>query len=338
MEMKVQMNFLVMACAVLMIIALLSVQSTAQDGVDSYKVDERVEYKASSYPESWKEGTIIKLYPEYKQVLVRWDANPNYPNGYEQAYGISDVRHIKNTDKPPVKENPNAKQTPVNPVDSVKRDETVNNGGDSKGLMTKEEILGYMRTNGYVNGRPKKDPQVCKDLIAQIKRRGVVEPLQAGKDDLSPIADNGCYSSDETDVGKATEYNIGKPTTIDWLSGTWIMYVVGGTVDTAPGDGYIYRKNESLAKLGFLTIKGDGTYIWKVNPSDPPAKYVKGTWRKATKEEMKLQGGAGIVLEKAAEGRDWIAYKYMDKFNKAERIDVQDLQYRGAYRRIGWRK
>jgi hypothetical protein len=116
------------------------------------------------------------------------------------------------------------------------------------------------------------------------------------------------------------------------------MYVVGGTVDTAPGDGYIYRKNESIAKLGFLTIDAGGTYTWKVEPSDPPARYVRGTWRKATAAEMRLQGGAGIVLQNAAEGRDWIAFKYQTRVpNKSERIDVQDLQYRGAHRRIGWR-
>lgn len=309
----------------------------AQDDANSYRVGERVEYKASSYPEKWLEGTIVKVTPEYNQVVVRWDPRDDYPsytkNGasiYEQAYNITDVRHIKTRNDNPTpknikQENPPTKNNP----------ETNQNGA---GLMTGQEILGYIRANGYANGQPKRDARVCKDLIEQIKKRGVVERLEVGKDDLSPIADNGCFGAEDTDVVKASQLNIGKPTTLDWLDGTWIMYVTGGTVDTAPGDGYIYRKNESTAKLGFLTINADGTYIWKVEPNDPPAKYVKGTWRKATAAEMNLQGGAGIVLEKAAEGRDWIAFKYMDPFKKADRIDVQDLQYRGSYRRIGWRK
>jgi hypothetical protein len=171
-----------------------------------------------------------------------------------------------------------------------------------------------------------------------IKQRGVEEQLDVHKDDLSPFADNGCYNERSTDVVGASQSNIGAPTTMDWLNGTWVMYVIGGTVDTAPGDGYIYRKNESLAKLGFLTIDGGGTYTWKVDPTDPPAKYVKGTWRKATPEEMRVQGGAGLVLQHAAEGADWIVFKYMDPFNKADRVDVEHMQYRGAYRRIGWRK
>ena len=344
----VQTNFYRISFSVLIALALLSVQSKAQDDVNSYKVGERVEYKDRSYPEVWKEGTVVRVYPEYKQVLVHWDPRPDYPqythdgvSSYEQAYNINDVRHIKaRANEQPARENRGASNTAPNEAANGRKEKgdapkATNNGG---GLMTKEEILGYIRTNGYANGQPKHDPQVCKDIIEQIKQRGVKEPLAPGKDDLSPIAENGCFGAQNTDVVAASRSNIGTPTTLDWLSGTWLMYVIGGTVDTAPGDGYIYRKNESIGKLGFLTINSNGTYIWKVEPVDPPAKYLKGTWRKATKEEMNLQGGAGIVLQKAAEGSDWLVFKYMDPFNKAERIDVRQMHSTGGYRRIGWRR
>ena len=49
--------------------------------------------------------------------------------------------------------------------------------------MSKEEVLDYMRTHGYADSKPKNDPQVCKDLIEIIKRRGVNERLDYGKDD-----------------------------------------------------------------------------------------------------------------------------------------------------------
>ena len=205
------------------------------------------------------------------------------------------------------------------------------------GLMTTKEIVGYMRAHGYVNGAPRRDPKVAQDLIAQIKRRGGVSRLEVGKDDLQCFAENQANYG-VNDVVKASSCNLGTPTTISWLPGKWIMYVIGGVIDTAPGDGYIHRRNESIGKLGFLSISPNGTYTWKVNPSDPPAKYVKGSWRKATEEEMGLQGGAGIVLQKAAEGADWIVFKYMDPFKKTERIEVEHIQYRGAYRRIGWRE
>jgi hypothetical protein len=130
--------------------------------------------------------------------------------------------------------------------------------------------------------------------------------------------------------------NLGAPIDENWLNATWQMYVLGGTVDYAKGDGWIYRKNESLAKVGWLTISGDGSYTWKVNPADPPSKYIKGTWRNASAEEMDLQGGAGIILQTAADGRDWLVKKYMDPFSKADRIDVKETGPAG-YRRIGWR-
>ena len=332
----VKTNFRRIVFAVFIMIVMLPMQSWAQDGDKNFKVGERVEYREGYPPrEVWHEGTIVKLYsPEDKQVLVHWDPRPDYApythNGvsiYEQAYSIDSVRHIKThpADKPVVENGGPKKVETKQPED----------GG--KGLMTHEEILGYLRTHGYVNGQHKNDRQVCIDLIEQIKRRGVTSRLEVYKDDLSPIYSNGCGIAD-TDVEGATEYNVGTPTTVDWLSGTWLMYVIGGTVDTARG-GYIYRKNESIAKLGFITINGNGTYTWKVNPWDTPAKYVKDTWRMATKEEMKLQGGTGIVLHNGEQGADWIVYKYMiPDPSKIERIDVQHITSRGGMRRIGWRK
>ena len=164
------------------IILLTSAQSKAQDAVNSYHVGERIEYKASSYPEAWMQGTVIRVDPQYNQLLVRWDPRPDYPQ--------------------------------------------------------------------YTHN----------------------------------------------------------------------------------------RKNESIGKLGFVTINANGTYVWKVNPADPPAKYVKGTWRKATAKEMNLQGGAGLVLQKAAEGSDWLVFKYMNPYNKGDAIDMRQIYTTGGYRRIGWRR
>ena len=325
-----------MAFAVLLATALLSTQSWAQDAVSSYKVGERVEYREGYPPrEVWFEGTIVKLYPDNRGVLVHWDPRPDYAaynhdgkSNYEQAYDFDRVRHIKTrpADKPVAENGGPIKIVPQQPV-----------AGDGKGVMTHEEILGYMRAHGYANGQPKRDVQVCIDLVEQIKARGVTSPLEVYKDDLEPYYKNDCGGFVADDVVRATTFNIGTPTTNNWLFDTWIMYVIGGTVDTAPGDGYIHRKNESMAKMGFLTINSNGTYIWKIYPTDPPAKFLKGTWRNATKVEMKVQGGAGIVLHQGEAGADWIVFKYMDASNKAERVEVENMDGWGGNRRIGWR-
>ena len=309
----------------------------AQDAV--FQVGDKVEFKPNQFQDKWEEGTIVKVLPEttpgLKQVVIRHSSPYNPTYFPEEAYSVEFVRHP----------GPAEQTETVNPPGGdPAKDEPGNDEGDAPGnaggggVMTKAEIIGYMRSHGSVNGRAKRDAQVCRDLVAMIKQRGGQERLEIGKDDLSLFGENGCYNEQATDVVAASKSNIGPPTTLDWLNGTWIMYVVGGVVDTAPGDGYIYRKSESVAKLGFLTISGNGTYTWKVEPSDPPAKYVKGTWRKATPAEMVLQGGAGIVLQHAAEGADWIVFKYMDPFNKADRVEVEHMQYRGSYRRIGWRR
>jgi hypothetical protein len=126
---------------------------------------------------------------------------------------------------------------------------------------------------------------------------------------------------------------------IDDTLKNWNMYTFGATVDTVHGDGNLYRQNEYVSgKYGFITIRANGTYTWKVTPADPPARYIKGTWRNATKEEMGLRGGAGIVLQKAAVGSDWIVYKYLDEKYMPGGIDVRELPSQsGGNRTRGWK-
>jgi hypothetical protein len=331
------MRYFFASAAILCTLLLLSTQSLIAQ-TDTFTVGEKVEFKPNQFQDRWEEGVIVKISPEttpgLRQVVIRHSSpyNPNYFP--EEAYSVEFVRHLQKTAAvPPTK-------PAGQPQEGPDRDQPAATApaGANGAVMTKAEVIGYMRTHGYANGRPKHDAGVCKDLIEMIKARGIEARFEIGKDDLTPFAENGCYNEQATDVVAASKVNIGAPVDQQWLTGTWIMYVVGGTVDTAPGDGWIYRKNESVAKLGFLTISGDGSYTWKVEPTDPPAKYVKGHWRAATPPEMVLQGGAGIVLRHAAEGADWIVFKYMDPFNKADRIEVEHMQYRGAYRRMGWRR
>jgi hypothetical protein len=276
-------------------------------------------------------------------VIVRWDPRDDYPSythdgrsTYEQAYALDAVRHLGAAAAGTAPAAPAAAAPQV--AASARLPAPAGTQPASAGPpLAKQEIIGYMRARAYAGDQPTHDVNVCRALVELIKARGVEAPLQPGYDDLAPFADNGCYAAQDTDVVAATRSNIGAPVATNWLMGTWAMYVLGGTVDFAAGDGWVYRKNESLAKLGALTLNADGSYVWKVEPGDPPEKYVRGRWRAATASEMNVQGGAGIVLLHAAEGADWIVFKYMDASNKAERVEVEHLQSRGAYRRIGWR-
>lgn len=330
---------------ILMLAGLLLPAGAAMAQEPTYTVGERIEYKDKSYPaEVWKEGTIVKVMPEYHQVIVRWDPRDDYPsythNGvstYEQAYNLNDVRPIKpRTENKTADNNGDGTTAPANngdrPLAKPEGPARIDAGG---GLMSKQEILGYMKTHGYANGQPKKDLQVCKDLIEIMKKRGVQEPLVAGTDDLEPINANGCAGGLNTDVTEASVANLGVPPTINWLAGTWTLTVFGDTVYSAPGDGYIYKQGPKTGTQGSLAISANGTYAW----NDGKGQLIKGTWRNTTPEEMKMQGGTGIVLQHAAQGRDWIVFKYQSRVpNKTERVEVEDLQYRGQSRWIGWRR
>ena len=302
----------------------------------SYHAGDHVEFKPNQFQEIWEEGVIVKVLPEsspgLRQVVVRHvHPSPYNPTYYpEEAYSVQFVRPAGS-----------AAGAPAEPVDEANASNAANARKEANatsaanaaapadtalpagaGPMTRQEILAYLRSHGYANGQPRHDVAPCRAIIEAIRRRGVVERLEAGRDDLAPIADNGCFGAQDTDVVAATQANLGAPTTPDWLAGTWVLYVVGGTVDTAHDDGWVYRRNESIAKFGFVEIAADGTYTWKLEPDDPPARYLHGRWRPATRAEMGLQGGAGIVLQHAAEGADWIAFKYMDPHNPAERFEL----------------
>jgi hypothetical protein len=84
--------------------------------------------------------------------------------------------------------------------------------------------------------------------------------------------------------------------------------------------------------IGALTIKADGTYVWKATAKDS----TSGKWRKATKEEMKDQGGDGIVLLKAKGGEDWIVMHDRWTKLKGNWINIHQLNWRQIKER-GWR-
>ncbi len=140
------------------VLVLASAQTRAQDNANSYHVGERVEYKASSYPETWMQGTVIRVYPQYNQLLIRWDPRPDYPqythNGvstYEQGYNISDVRHIKVGGNEKTAPDNRGNALPNRNADSNREgldraEATAPRTGT--GLMTPREILDYMRTYG----------------------------------------------------------------------------------------------------------------------------------------------------------------------------------------------
>lgn len=71
------------------------------------------------------------------------------------------------------------------------------------------------------------------------------------------------------------------------MFGNWSTLQIGHTVTYAPGDGYIYQKQEIGAKAGVITIRPNGTYTWNSKSQG----VINGRWRPATEQE--LRGGFG---------------------------------------------
>ena len=175
--------------------------------------------------------------------------------------------------------------------------------GGGIGLMSQGEILEYLRARIGDNPwtHPQK-PQVIEALAAEIRRRGVDFTYETLSEFSTRLTNSG---GNETTIPNSIGYNYGPPTEPEWHLGTWDMVVIGSTVDVVRGD-RIYRQGEIGAKTGFIQVAADGSYVWKLYAQDPPSAYVHGRWRPATEQEMRYQGGAGIVLLGGKSGENWL--------------------------------
>ena len=261
-----------------------------QDG--PFKPGDRVEYKRYSYDKEWSDGTVIRLTPSGKQVIVREKPNEFFKEGFERAYSLDEIRLVGAAPKP--KEPGQPKLTRPAPAPAP-----VARGG---GLLTQADILNYLRTR--LGDQPFQHPEreaIRKELGELIKQRGVNFRYQNLSDFSNQLGKYGASS----EVIFPIQDNYGPPTKQAFLMGTWSMDIIGAPV-TVTRDDKVYRQGELGAKGGVLTVSPNGTYTWQAYKNDAPVQLLRGTWRKATPTEMRYQGGDGIVLLKAKSGWDWV--------------------------------
>jgi hypothetical protein len=200
------------------------------------------------------------------------------------------------------------------------------------GLMSQQEILGYLQAK--LGDQPFQHPQreqIRRELAEMIKRRGVDFRYEAVSDFSNRLGKYGATSEITFPIGD----NFGPPTAGGWLHGAWMMDIIGSPTYFVKGN-YVYRRGEIGAKGGLLTINPDGTYVWQAYLNDPPAKHVRGQWRNASMQEMRYQGGEGIVLLAAKSGWDWIVVQERNS-QAGDSIRVSDLTSR-QMREFGGRK
>lgn len=261
---------------------------------EAFQPGERVEYRASKFPEKWEAGVVLKILPGGVQLLIREKPTEFFPEGFERAYYFSEVRRIAAR---PIKPPSASNEQPAN------ADRPTGLGSAPGGApMTQAEVLQFLRTR--LGDNPFQHPdleRIRKELGETINRRGVNFRYDVPSDFANELAKFGATS----EITFPIDANFGPPTQRSRLMGTWSMDIIGVTVDFVR-EGWVVRQGEIGAKGEVLTITADGAYAWRGYATDAPAETLKGTWRKATPEEMKYQGGEGIVLLAAKSGWDWI--------------------------------
>ncbi len=300
-------------CLPAIVIALIfSTESFAQKR--NYKAGEKIEYKASYSKDEWAEGTFVEQSYDGSQPIIR-DAQ-NFQKGLPDWTWIRPI---------------NARPQPANATPALEPTEGDQPAATGGGLMSQADIISFLKTN--LGADPFANPrryEIKTRLAQEIKRRGLDFHFETLSDFFSDMSK---YIGVDSEISFPLKDNFGPPTKQSWLLGTWRLDKIGATTDFER-NGYIYRKEASgAANVGSITIGNDGNYIWRANT---PAATFRGGWRKATAEEMKTQGGDGIVLLNAKSGYDWIVIQNRAWKGQGDLIWISDLSTRQV-REIGWR-
>lgn len=191
------------------------------------------------------------------------------------------------------------------------------------GPLSKQQILSYLAANVGTDGMHPKREAISKAVVEAIKKRGV--NFKSSWKDIPDFIKAGA----DTTVNYAIQDNYGEPVKLNWLIGAWELQFTNAT-------GF-FASRESASKLGFVSIEPSHSFIWKIHEDDPATKWIEGKWREATPEEMKYQGGAGVVLLNGEQGWDWIVHKDMTAAPGQDWINVADIDTRQV-KRGGLRK
>lgn len=79
----------------LSVLCTCSMTALAQNPAPApFKEGEKIEYRAQRYPEKWQEGVFVKVTYNGDQYLIRETPTQFFPEGFEKAYAIADVRPL----------------------------------------------------------------------------------------------------------------------------------------------------------------------------------------------------------------------------------------------------
>ncbi|MEW6306209.1 MAG: hypothetical protein AB1705_22310 [Verrucomicrobiota bacterium] len=278
-----------------------------------FKPDEVIEYKASGFPEIWERGKIIKELPGGTQYLVRQKPTQFFPEGFERAYPLNDIRRPQTaapaTTPAPA---PTAKApTPPPPQQPAKAAPPATTPAQpapvalptARGLLDKEQVITYARAAMGANpwANPNRDALLAQ-IREHIKQHGT--RFTADDDFRARMNEQGTMSSH---IGWAVDSNHGPaPKLTDYIGRYQLTAANRGSQSyERSGSRVKVTTTDSQAKSGQLEIKADGTYVWDLKGGDPPEQWLRGKWREVRPDENQpWEAGPAIWLERAKQGYD----------------------------------
>jgi len=145
-----------------MTIALLfifDIEAIAQK--KDYKPGEKIEYLAATYPEElWEEGIFVGPSYDGSQPIIRQKPDQFHKGGFETAFHWNKIRPLGSGK---VKPAPIPTKEIKNPEDETTPDTAPTVEG--KGLMTKTEIIEYLKTRVGTDGPHPKKRKFQKNLL-----------------------------------------------------------------------------------------------------------------------------------------------------------------------------
>jgi hypothetical protein len=295
----------------------LALIATGVSAQTPYQPGDKIDYKIQNSPEQWESGVFVKELPGGKQVLIRQKPSQFFPEGFERAYALDEVRPAGNQAA--------RAQVPGPKVLAEKQPNGINNQQAAAGIdgapMSQQEVLSFLRERlggGDPFMNPKREAALA-ELRLQILQRGVNFRYHAIGQFADELGKFGALSG----VTAPLFENFGPPAKLEWLFGTWDSIKLGSP-----------KKNTFFGKAGFLKISSNGTYEWSTASG-----VFKGQWRKATAEEMAKsdKAGEGLVLLKAKSAADWIVTKRDTENQGGEGVKISDVANLNT-REYAWRR
>ena len=287
----------------------------------------------STWPPQWEQGTFIAETPGGKQPIIRRKPDQFNPEGAQSAYSWEEVKAappaapgIAKTPIPVLPRDPGPGAVPggPNPKPGVVPGKPA--AGPGGPPLVEDEILKFL--SDRLGDNPFADSvklqQTKNDLGALIKKRGTAFLHDSA---ISPLGQKLTAFGMTSEVTGPLGLNFGPPNDQNWLFGSWVTAKTGLPVTYRDGDRLMQWGEVGALNTGKVTINKDGTYSWDTKSAQG---VIQGKWHAASGDETADQGGAGVVLENAKSGANWVAYKYRAGNPQEEWLGIAQVNHRSV--------